>query len=149
MIIDRGFDFPPEIQQKLDSYGEDMWLYRDDSTRGTTRALNKYTGDFRGYIYFLIAESDISHAFHSFEYLTSRVRITPMDLVDTKLDPAKTLHFICSPKRAAVIMSEVQQLDGWGSTTIYEPIPVSFLLVWLQFHMDHNCEARIHAFLKN
>ncbi len=49
MILDRGHDFPEHIQEILDSYGKDMWLYRDDPTRGTTRAMNKYIGDHRGY----------------------------------------------------------------------------------------------------
>lgn len=49
MIVDRGHDFPSEIQQKLDAYGEEMWLYRDDMSRGTTKALNEYKGELRGY----------------------------------------------------------------------------------------------------
>jgi len=48
MVVDRGRDFPPLIQAKLDSYGSDMWLFRDDPTRGTTKALNHYRGDHRG-----------------------------------------------------------------------------------------------------
>ena len=48
MIIDRGHDFPAHIQEALDMYGADMWLYRDDPNRGTTRALNAYTGEHRG-----------------------------------------------------------------------------------------------------
>lgn len=34
------------------------------------------------------------------------------------------LHFICSPFRAASIISEVREIEGWLPTTIYEPIPV-------------------------
>lgn len=49
MIIDRGHDFPEDIQKKLDTYGMDTWLYRDDQQRVTTRALNSYRGDYRGY----------------------------------------------------------------------------------------------------
>ena len=30
-------------------YGQDMWLFRDHSDRGTTRALNSYKGEQRGY----------------------------------------------------------------------------------------------------
>ena len=48
MIIDRGHDFPAHIQAALDSYGSDMWLYRDGPSRGTTRAVNAYRGDYRG-----------------------------------------------------------------------------------------------------
>ena len=48
MVVDRGYDFPADTQKKLDAYGGEMWLYRDDASRGTTRALNEYRGDFRG-----------------------------------------------------------------------------------------------------
>lgn len=50
MIVDRGHDFPSHIQAKLDSYGSGMWLFRDDPTRGTTKALNHYRGDHRGFV---------------------------------------------------------------------------------------------------
>jgi hypothetical protein len=60
----------------------------------------------------------------SFKYITPRIRISPNDLKDTKLARPQTLHFICSPSRAAKIMSEVEEIDGWFPTTIYEPIPV-------------------------
>ncbi|KAJ3555146.1 hypothetical protein NM688_g2740 [Phlebia brevispora] len=106
MIVDRGHDFPSNIQSRLDSYGEGMWLYRDDASRGTTRALNEYRGDLRG-----------------FKYLTPRVRITPRDLIDTTLDRPNMLHFICSPSRASAIMSEVHERESWTPTSIYEPIP--------------------------
>lgn len=61
---------------------------------------------------------------YRFQYLTPRIRITPRDLVNTMLDTPRTLHFICSPMRASVILSEIQQLDVWNPLTIYEPIPV-------------------------
>ncbi len=48
MIVDKGVDFPPEIDAALKAYGEDMWLFRDQSPAGTTRALNQYKGDHRG-----------------------------------------------------------------------------------------------------
>ncbi|KAJ7638633.1 Ribokinase-like protein [Roridomyces roridus] len=104
MIIDRGPDFPPEMERKLSEFG-DMWIYREHQG-GTTRALNTYRGDHR-----------------SFDYLTPRIRITPRDLQGTRLENAATLHFICSPTRASAIMSEVQEISGWKPTVIYEPIP--------------------------
>jgi hypothetical protein len=60
----------------------------------------------------------------SFQYLTPRIQITPCDLTDTPLFRPTTLHFICSPTRAAVIMSQVAQVESWSPVTIYEPIPV-------------------------
>ncbi|KZT72640.1 Ribokinase-like protein [Daedalea quercina L-15889] len=106
MIIDRGADFPEHIQQKLDDYGPDMWLFRDSKERVTTRALNSYRGENRG-----------------FEYLTPRIRLTPRDLLDTKLWCPEMLHFICSPTRASAIISEVKENEDWNPVTIYEPIP--------------------------
>ncbi|KAJ3485052.1 hypothetical protein NLI96_g5240 [Meripilus lineatus] len=106
MIVDRGNDFPPDIQEKLDSYGQDMWLYRDHESRGTTRARNIYKGEERG-----------------FEYLTPRIRLTPKDLQNTKLDRPSLIHFICSPTRAGAIISEVDAIQGWKPITVYEPIP--------------------------
>ena len=48
MIVDRGNDFPADIQSALEAYGSDMWLFRDDQERVTTRAANIYRGDNRG-----------------------------------------------------------------------------------------------------
>ncbi|KIK65488.1 hypothetical protein GYMLUDRAFT_240015 [Collybiopsis luxurians FD-317 M1] len=106
MVVDKGHDFPPEIENKLRSYGDEMWLFRTQTEARTTRALNSYKGDHRG-----------------FQYLTPRIRITPRDLKDTPLDKPRTLHFICSPARASVILSEVKEVNGWNPLTIYEPIP--------------------------
>ncbi|GJE84589.1 Ribokinase-like protein [Phanerochaete sordida] len=106
MIVDRGHDFPEDVQRKLDSFGTEMWMYRDDPSRGTTRALNEYKGEYRG-----------------FRYLTPRVRLTPRDLIDTPLEQPATIHFICSPARAQAIVSEIKESSGWSPTTIFEPIP--------------------------
>ena len=63
MIVDRGHDFPSYIQSRLDQYGKQMWLYRDDVARGTTRALNEYKGDLRGCVHVtvLFAGTIINH----------------------------------------------------------------------------------------
>ncbi|KAI0650075.1 Ribokinase-like protein [Trametes meyenii] len=106
VIIDRGNDFPPDIQNALDAFGADMWLFRDDPARETTKAINTYRGEVRG-----------------FDYRTPRVRLTPRDLVGTKLARPKIVHFICSPARAAAILSEIKEEEGWHPITVYEPIP--------------------------
>ncbi|KAF8524731.1 Ribokinase-like protein [Gautieria morchelliformis] len=106
MVVDKGSDFPPDILQILLSYGQGMWLFRNREI-GTTRALNKYTGEFRG-----------------FEYLTPRIRITPKDLEEfPEVSRPSQLHFICSPARAGNIIDEIKAIDGWKPVTIYEPIP--------------------------
>lgn len=48
MIVDRGNDFPHDVQESLEKYGSDMWLFRNDALRVTTRALNMYRGEHRG-----------------------------------------------------------------------------------------------------
>jgi len=106
MIVDRGNDFPPHVQQELDRYGENMWLFRDHLERETTRAANIYHDDCRG-----------------FEYLTTRLRISPNDLKSTKLQSPAYLHFICSPERASEILKEVDAVSSWSPFIIYEPIP--------------------------
>ncbi|KDQ09966.1 hypothetical protein BOTBODRAFT_36590 [Botryobasidium botryosum FD-172 SS1] len=106
MIVDRGHDFPIATQEALDKYGSEIWHFRDDSDRVTTKAVNIYRGDYRG-----------------FQYLTPRIRITPVDLEGTPLARPTQLHFICSPKRAAVILQEVREISEWTPITIYEPIP--------------------------
>lgn len=108
LIVDRGNDFPAHVQAKLDSYGSDMWLFRDDPTRATTKALNHYRGDHR-----------------AFEYLTSRIRLTPRDLDGTAFERPQTLHFVCSPARALSITSDIREVEGWSPITIYEPMPDS------------------------
>ncbi|KAI0676919.1 Ribokinase-like protein [Trametes maxima] len=105
VIIDRGNDFPPHIQNALDAFGTDMWLFRDDPSRETTKAINAYRGEVRG-----------------FEYRTPRVRLTPRDLAGTKLASPKVIHFICSPVRAAAILEDIKE-EGWSPVTVYEPIP--------------------------
>jgi hypothetical protein len=50
MIIDKGLDFPQEIDAALRTYGESMWFFREQPDAATTRALNTYTGDHREYV---------------------------------------------------------------------------------------------------
>lgn len=49
MIVDRGHDFPSDVQTRLEHYGVDLWYFRDDKSRVTTRARNTYVGDSRGF----------------------------------------------------------------------------------------------------
>jgi len=63
--------------------------------------------------------------FASFQYLTpDRIRIFPRDLTGTPLFRPTALHFICSPARAAIIMSQVAEVERWSLVSIYEPVPV-------------------------
>ncbi|KZP24669.1 Ribokinase-like protein [Athelia psychrophila] len=106
MVVDRGHDWSNDVQKSFDAYGSDMWMFRDHPDLGTCRAINSYKGDNR-----------------SFEYLTPRIRLSPRDLRGTLLERATTLHLVCSPSRAADIVSEIREINGWHPTTIFEPIP--------------------------
>jgi hypothetical protein len=48
MVVDKGHDFPKDIEEKLIEYGRDMWLFREQPDRGTTRAINSYRCEVRG-----------------------------------------------------------------------------------------------------
>jgi len=154
MVVDRGYDFPLSMQTELDSYGSDMWLFRDHPDIGTTRAINSYKGELRrfcGDLYVLFAATCEPEAigFFSFAYLTPRIRIMPKNLTNTKLAQPAVLHFICSPARAASILSEVREVDGWFPTTIYEPIPVC-VIHWVAAPMLIKFRnSRIDVSLKN
>jgi len=106
MIIDRGEDFPKEMQKRLDSYGPGMWLYRD-RTDGmpTLRAVNAYRGESR-----------------EFAYLTTRIRIMPEDFQGTPLANPKYLHFVCYPERASAIMDQIRSYGDWNPVIVYEPM---------------------------
>lgn len=48
MIVDKGYDFPGHIEADLVQYGQEMWMFRQQTHHATTRALNSYTGENRG-----------------------------------------------------------------------------------------------------
>lgn len=136
MIIDRGCDWKPQDQAVLDQFNStaspnqaSMWHYRSRPDR-TTRAVNIYRGDHRG-----------------FDYLSPKIRLEPSDLL--QCSPASPpqlpewIHLICSPERALETIFQIdtilRQKDGADrrvSTScpklVYEPIPDSCIAENLQ-----------------
>ncbi|CAD6906178.1 unnamed protein product [Tilletia controversa] len=135
MVVDRGDDFPAAVQAALDAYdrsipssrpsvSSSMWKYRPRTDgHGTTRALNIYEGQQRG-----------------FKYLTPKLRLDPRDLLYDSGDGRHQLllpthiHFICSPERARLIIDEIEELlrdrtatNAGRPALIWEPIPDSAL----------------------
>ncbi|KAK0570054.1 hypothetical protein OC861_000361 [Tilletia horrida] len=128
MVIDRGDDFPAPVQADLQRYeasdkveteNKSMWRYRQRGDGyGTTRALNIYKGQQRG-----------------FKYLTPKIRLDPHDQLyrlGTGLVLPSYIHFICSPERAGLIVDEVEDLLRNGTAQnskrpalVWEPIPDS------------------------
>lgn len=133
IVVDRGNDWPsevstsshprvgrrtpnrltprlaPQIQTALTRFGPAMWHFRENPTRPTTRALNRYTGEKR-----------------DFEYLTERTRLEPRDFPPA-MRTATWIHYCCSPTRAKVVAA---QLDPplnptleWQPNRCFEPIP--------------------------
>ncbi|GAA5862695.1 hypothetical protein JCM8547_003515 [Rhodosporidiobolus lusitaniae] len=109
ILVDRGNDWPKEVEEELGQYGRKMWIMRDKPDEPTTRALNLYTGEHR-----------------DFEYLTPRTRLEPRDL-PSRLRTSSYLHFVCSPTRALVIHSQLlppfNSTPSWRPKLVYEPIP--------------------------
>jgi hypothetical protein len=52
MIVDYTAEtLPPSMRTALESYGEDLWFFRERTDgHGTTRAVNRYRGDTRMYV---------------------------------------------------------------------------------------------------
>ncbi|KAJ3556052.1 hypothetical protein NP233_g12066 [Leucocoprinus birnbaumii] len=107
MIVDKGYDFPTEIQEEMLRYGEAMWAFREQPHHRTTRILNSFYGERT-----------------EFKFLTDRIWLTPRDLDNTRLSRPHSLHFISSPERAKRILTEVKAAADWNPTIIYEPVPV-------------------------
>ncbi|GJN90820.1 hypothetical protein Rhopal_003834-T1 [Rhodotorula paludigena] len=109
ILVDRGYDWPAEVERELETYGKEMWVYREKPDAPTTRALNLYTGEHR-----------------DFEYLTPRVRLEPQDL-PAPMRTSQYLHFVCSPTRARVITSllspPLNPTPHRRPQCVYEPIP--------------------------
>lgn len=128
-IVDRGIDFPPAIQASLESYGPEMFYFRErtDGQRLTTRALNIYTGQRTG------------EGHQSFRYLTPKMQLFPFDIAASPLFrpiPPSYLHIVCSPGRAREIVDQVDEIatngtgsdgfgKGWKPELIWEPFASS------------------------
>ncbi|GAA5925844.1 Mak32p [Sporobolomyces koalae] len=108
ILVDRGTDWDPQVEDKLNEFGPAMWIFRDKDGE-TTKALNLYTGEHR-----------------DFKYLTPRTRLEPQDL-PAPFRSSQYLHFVCSPTRALEIRAQldprVNPTPTWQPALVYEPIP--------------------------
>ncbi|GAA5983175.1 hypothetical protein JCM10908_000184 [Rhodotorula pacifica] len=108
ILVDRGYDWPKDLDEELAAYGSEMWVFREQPDHPTTRALNLYTGEHR-----------------EFKYLSHRTRLEPKDL-PPPLRTARYLHFVCSPTRALEITAQLRSegsMPQWQPRLVYEPIP--------------------------
>lgn len=105
-IIDKGNDFPKEVEDEINSWDTGV-LFRHDPDRLTTRGLNQYD------------ENEIRH----FYYLTEKKRIEMKDLLENKqLLYSKCFHLICSFDRCYELIQEIKQYNS-KAIFIYEPLP--------------------------
>jgi hypothetical protein len=123
-VIDRGYDFPSEVQESLNKYGDDMWLFRDRNDRETTRSRNTYRAGERSSVMRSCIRRTEADAIDPcrFEYITPRIQVTPSDFEGTKLERAQILHMISAPSRTADMLAEIDRVTGWRPQVIYEPV---------------------------
>lgn len=137
MVIDRGNDWRTSDQAVLDQFNRtassaaepersSMWHYRSRPD-GTTRAVNIYKGEHRG-----------------FSYLSPKIRLEPSDLLRcSPSNPSRLpewIHLICSPERALETVSQIdaileqnKEIEKAGfPKLVYEPIPDSCVFENLQ-----------------
>lgn len=143
MTIDRGEDFSASVQDALDQYvparsiethdKHRLWRFRQRQGK-TTKAVNIYRGQLRG-----------------FEYLTPKIRLDPIDLIDGERIPKLPtfIHCICSPERAKEITAQIECLrSDWPLHSvrpflIWEPIPDSAVVGNLEATVEAACRMDV------
>lgn len=105
-IIDKGSDFPENVEKELTSWNTGI-LFRTDTTRLTSRGANTYD------------ENGIRH----FEYLTPKKRIVAEDILsDSFLLLSASFHLICSVDRCGSLIKDIGTSNP-QTLFVYEPLP--------------------------
>lgn len=86
-IVDVGNDFPPEVFTQLEQW-QTSCLFREDSTRLTTRGWNGYDANQN----------------RAFKYTTPKLRLDT-DSLPPHLLMAKSFHMVCSPQRCISLVT--------------------------------------------
>lgn len=68
--------------------------------------------------------------------------------MNSHLEAPTYLHFVCSPKRAREILSEIDEIGGWTPRCVFEPVPVRPSCPFMAT-LDLMLDCRIDACLKN
>ncbi|CUS20969.1 LAQU0S02e02542g1_1 [Lachancea quebecensis] len=110
-IVDRGSDFPSSATDILESW-ETGVVYRDDSSRLTTRAWNLY------------GENDL----RQFKYLSEKKRIDVGDWVAEfgadEVASMRVFHLLCVDDRASSFLNSLRPYEGSDDRVfVWEPIP--------------------------
>lgn len=110
-IIHTGFDYPPEIDNKIKQLNISLTEFHH-TDKHTTRGLNTFGAD--------------DH--RDFEYKHPIIRTTTSDFSDDWIQSIKILHLISSPERATEIIGEWKEreklLNSKEKTQfLWEPLP--------------------------
>lgn len=109
-IVDKGKDFPSEVERQLASWKSGI-LFRTDNSRLTTRGINFYD------------ENEIRH----FEYSSPKKTIEASDILgNNRLGTTKSIHVISSIDRCENIVHQLKGTMSYGSRApifIFEPLP--------------------------
>lgn len=110
-IVDRGSDFPSSAADILESWKTGV-VFRDDSSRLTTRAWNLY------------GENDL----RQFKYLTEKKRIDVGDWIAEfgaeEVASMRVFHLLCVDDRATSILNRLKQYESsCDRVFVWEPIP--------------------------
>lgn len=106
-VVDKGSDFPCDVEKYLNSW-ETGVVWREDKSRLTTRGWNMY-GD---------------NDFREFKYLTPKLRIEVCDVLDhPSLLSSQSYHLICSPQRCQQILGLLSQHRETAPVICWEVVP--------------------------
>lgn len=108
-IIDKGSDFPKEVEEEIMSWGTGT-IFRQDNTRLTTRGANIYRDD----------------GVREFVYRSTKKRIEAKDVISTGLIHLSCFHFCCSVERCEEsidIFNNLNADSGIAPTYVFEPFP--------------------------
>ncbi|SCU99125.1 LADA_0H17700g1_1 [Lachancea dasiensis] len=111
-VVDRGSDFPESISDQIKTWKSGV-VFRDDTTRLTTRAWNLY------------GEND----FRQFKYLSEKKRIDVQDWLlefgEDQLSQIPCFHLVCAEDRATSILDKLKMYadSSIRRAFVWEPIP--------------------------
>jgi sugar/nucleoside kinase (ribokinase family) len=107
-IVDVGSDFPSETLAVIKSWNTDC-LFREDTSRLTTRAWNGYhPNEQRGQYPDMFRRNARLTDPADFKYLTPKLRLEP-EMLSERQVWSKTFHMVCSASRCIYIVHNILQ----------------------------------------
>lgn len=119
-MVDRGNDWPTEVDATLKTFGEEMWCFRE-ADRPTTRALNLYTGEHRGASRLLQLPRARPSSVRRGAELTVSYLLPAFDISSVSLTSKPAPYVVCPP-RPPSLSSPFADFKYLGERTRLEPI---------------------------